>query len=114
MNVNCISIWIPPEDRSIYRSSQAIPYLSCKHCGQSINPGTLVSSSSYDDLIKLGQPNGYSTIYSIRCARCTFEEIFRDQNFKSVINELVREELKKIIKEEVYDPNGTFSPDGPK
>lgn len=110
--MNCITIWVPPENNSIYRGSfQA--YLSCKLCGHSINPGTLISCS-FDDLTRLAESGGYKNVYSIHCASCTFKDIFHDDTFRGIMTELVREELKKIIKEEVHDPDGAFSPDGSK
>jgi hypothetical protein len=43
-----------------------------------------------------------------------FETVREELKFGNVLRDQVREELRKIIREEVYDPNGTFSPDGPK
>jgi hypothetical protein len=122
--MNAITLWIPPEDHSMYRSSQ--PYFTCQSCGQVINAGTLISCA-YDDLFKLGMIGGHANTSSVHCTKCTFRDIFNgeifsqcfkdlmmDNNFKRIIHDIVRDELKTIITEEVHDPNGTFSPHGPK
>lgn len=116
-----LAIWVPRRTDSIY---SAPAYLYCHKCSKSIQPGTVIGIDD-NDLQRLGTDQ---LPYSAECTLCAiktfmlvpavkealFETVREELKFGNVLRDQVREELRKIIREEVYDPNGTFSPDGPK
>ena len=119
--MNTLALWIPPKSDSIYWNP---PYLYCHKCSQTISAGTVIGLDS-NDLQRLSTSD---LPYNAECTTCAiktfmlmpnvresvFEVVREELKYGQVLKEMVREELKTIIKEEVYDPNGTFSPDGPK
>lgn len=118
--MNTLAIWVPPKNDSIYHTQT---YLYCRKCSNQIKPGT-VMGVDMNDLTRLGSEVPYNPECTL-CALKTFmqdpgardallQTVREELKFGNILREQVREELRKIIKEEVYDPNGTFSPDGPK
>lgn len=115
-------IWEP----SIYRGT-----LECRGCAKDIPAKSpfFILESEIKYLLPHDSP--YQA-YSVRCAACGlldflhthFGQIFQDTiknynvgygesyatPFMTSIRELVRAELKHILKEEAFDPNGPFSP----
>jgi len=85
--------------------------MSCGQCSTSISPCTLIGIDPYD-FNKLNDRN-YHGGYSVECGQCALKSLLSSTALQSLLQDIVREELKKIIKEEVHDPNGAFSPSGP-
>lgn len=119
--MNVLVVWVPPQSSSIYHNQV---YLYCRKCTKNIVSGTVIGLDD-NDLQRLGHGE---TPYSAECTLCAiktlmmnqdvktalFETVREELKFGNVLREQVREELKKIIKEEVHDPQGAFSPDGSK
>ena len=101
--MDIITILVVPKNDSIYPQSN---YHSCKACGCNILAGTFISVSEYD-YQNLGRNN---LSVPILCTKCTFKDIFHHNEFRAIFTDIIREELRKIIKEEVCDPKGPFSP----
>ena len=97
-------VWMPPINYStssnIYQS-----HYNCDKCSAEILP-SMVMAIDGGDVYNVGKDNKY--IYNIRCLSCEFKY---DRNFHEAVTEMVRKELRKIIKEEIHDPKGPFSPD---
>ena len=101
-----LTLWVPPKRASIYTKQY---YVTCRTCGERIEPGTIMGVETQDlEHLADDQPP-----YNAKCLRCSFNVLLEYPGVVGFIHEVVREELKKIIKEEVHDPNGPFSPSGP-
>lgn len=114
-----LTVWVPPQKAGFYGYEHS--YISCQSCGTEIKAGTVIGVDSWEfqQLASGNKPN------NIECTQCGVGRFIKSNpNVIGVINklvheelktggflkELIREELRTIIKEEVHDPNGTFSP----
>lgn len=119
-------LWEP----SIYRAE-----LNCKSCNETIAPKSIffINEADIKNLLPREGYN-YDNAYSVRCAACGFRDFLRDdfghlakeaienhrlddnnygydKPFKAALKQLIRDELKQILREEAFDPHGPFSPD---
>lgn len=115
-------IWEP----SIYRAE-----LDCKGCYQRISPKAIFFIDGGEIQYLLPRESSSYQAYSVRCGGCGLKDFLHDQfsnEFRQAMNyynpdpmnpdtplikalrQVVREELKQILKEEAFDPNGPFSP----
>jgi hypothetical protein len=114
----------------VYEPPHYAPAIQCRDCWKEIKPKTVVFISP-DELQYLYY--GTNNANSLRCSHCGLEDYYitklrndLDEMLRQdaqnpakerkpiilveMLNQIVRHELKKILKEEAADPHGTFSP----
>lgn len=107
----------------IYDPPHYVNMVSCKECFVNIKPHSVIYCFDAD----LPMVYSNNAPYSLRCNSCGIKSLIADDVGRALeqlrtgvsvntpilnlLRELVRDELKKILREEAFDPHGTFSPD---
>lgn len=106
--------------------------IRCRDCNTRIFDGEIIHVEQTDATKLFAEGEGNSYTQRATCTRCAINDSFTVSNnlLASAVKELVadslkesdselsknvrgiiREELKRILKEEAFDPGGTFSPE---
>lgn len=97
MNTRILTIWMPP----------ASPYSEVKStlyciCGVTIKSAQAFTIEEYEF-----EYIGTRHCGTLRCLACSLK-IYEVDSLEDKIREITREELKRIFREEIADPNGEF------
>lgn len=99
MNTRMLTIWMPPT--SVYQPIKENLHCSC---GNMISPAMAFTVEAFEF-----EYVGTKYCASIKCLKCSLE-IYEKENLEDKIRAITREELKRIFREEIADPNGDFGP----
>lgn len=89
--------------------------LSCQQCSRSIVACEAFVIDEYATayLPPSGLAHSMSWKSSAKCIACGFPQMLQNnQDIESMIRSIVSDELEKIFKREIADPDGRFGPNG--
>lgn len=82
--------------------------LSCQQCGRDIVACEAFVIDEYHTI-----NSGMSWKSSAKCIACGIPQMLQNnQDIESMIRSIVSDELEKIFKREIADPDGRFGPNG--
>ena len=99
MSTRILTIWMPPS--SFYKQEKEKLYCVC---GEIIMPAAAFTIEEHEF-----ESIGEQYCCSIRCLKCSLK-IYETEKLEEKIRAITREELKRIFREEIANPDGDFGP----